>query len=223
MKTKFRNSSSLQQGTFNSFKLQKTIPYKNKLERDFLYRLEFDPTVVTYSRFDGLLQTVDDTNPLTISPAFFLLQRNGQQSVVLLEGTKTADCSTAQLVKSRIEIFCRNNAITLTVLTDSDVQYGELVNNLKLLYKDVNTEMSSDDVFAVQKSFQNNDSITVGELKQRLSSETLINTFLFHNVLRADLAIEIINDKTIVLPGLLFNEYIGTIQSMILSNCAANN
>lgn len=223
MKTKFRNLSSLQQGTFESFKLEKTISYKNKLEHDFLYRLEFDLAVVTYSRFEGLLQTVDSTNPLTIFPAFFVLQRNGQQAVVLLESAKTSNCPKAQLVKSRIQIFCQNNSITFTVLTDIDVQTGELVNNLKLLYEDVNTRIAADDVFTVQKSFQNNDSITIAELKQRLSRESLINTFLFHNVLQADLATEIINDKTVVSPGLLFNQYIGAFQSMMFSNSAANN
>jgi hypothetical protein len=222
MKTKLKNSI-LYQGTFDSFRLQKTIPYKNQLEHDYLYRLEFDSTILTYSRFDSFLHATDRSNPLTIFPSFFVMRTNGEREVVLLESAKNINCPKAQLVKSRIELFCQQKGLNFVVLTESDVQHGELVNNLRLLYPYVNTPFAASDVFTIRNLFKSRTSITIGELKRLLSEENLISTFLFHNALWADLSAEIVNDKTLVTSGILLDGFVQFVKEITVQNLAVNN
>ncbi len=222
MKTKLKNSI-LNQGTFDSFRLQKAIPYKNQLEHDYLYRLEFDPTIATYSRFDSLLQEIEPSNPLTIFPSFFVLRFNGEREIVLLESEKTINCPKARLVKSRISLFCQEKELNFVVLTESDVRHGQLVKNLKLLYPYVNTPFVASDVFTIRNLFRNRASITISELKQHLSEASLISTFLFHNALWADLSAEIVSDKTVVVSGILLDKFVQFVKEITVQNLAVNN
>jgi hypothetical protein len=222
MKTKFKNSV-LHCGTHDSFKMQKVVPYKSTLERDFYLRNEFDLDIIVYTRFDELLDSSDQSHPLKTFPCFFVFKKDSQREVILLEAAEVNNSLKAQIVKNRIEVFCQNKGLQFTVLTESDIRKANLIPNLKTIYKNANSPFSIWDVLSIKSSLKDGCSISIGELKQTLFNKSVINTFLFLGVLQADLSSELISDQTLISRGKLFEPYVRTIEQELTVGAAGSN
>jgi hypothetical protein len=121
-------------GKFPSLKMNTTIWWESQIERDYIYLLEIDPSVITYKGQPFCVSYNDGGTQRTYTPDFWV-QRLDRQQVVEVKPLSKVN-SEENLIKFRhITVECQKLGMEFVVVTDTMTRIQPKLDNIKLLYK----------------------------------------------------------------------------------------
>ena len=122
-------------GLFPSLKTGRMIWFESFLERDFIYWLEFDPSVVTFAEqpFTLAYQHLGKTRRYT--PDFHVRYAAEQDVLVECKPTVFVETEENQLKFSAAQAWCAERGWSFRVVTEADVRQEPRLANIKLLMR----------------------------------------------------------------------------------------
>ncbi len=133
---KVRNIGSNIIGSFPSLKMKcQQIAFESTIERDFLFFLEYDSTVICYHEQPFTIESTSTSGKCsTYTPDFQVIRANGKEIV---------ECKPEALLKvahtqHQMEVgqqWAKENGHTFTLMTDLALRSGHRLANVKLLWR----------------------------------------------------------------------------------------
>lgn len=178
-------------GKFVSNKNQALIPYESHLERDYLYFLEIDSQVISYTGQPFKLNYYLDGKLRRYTPDFFVERTNKKQVVEVKPESK------ARLLKyltlfNKVAPIITEFGWEFCVVTDKMIRIQPCLNNIKILYKYSRVQYSLQDLVRCKNYLQNFSSVTIQEATQVLHKDGISKQILFSLIFSGFLEIELI-------------------------------
>ena len=130
-----------------------TIWWESQIERDYIYLLEIDPSVLSYKGQPFSMSYSDGGVLKTYTPDFLVIRPDGQQVVEVKPVTKVNE--TENISKFRhISVLCQQKGMEFVVVTDTMIRIQPKLNNIKLLYKYARSKLSIQHLIECQRYFQ---------------------------------------------------------------------
>jgi len=119
-------------GKFPSIKMKRMVGYQSLIERDFIYLLDFDPAVTTYSEQPLTIHYEAENKARRYTPDF-AFTHSGRAYLV--------ECKHHQFIKPdengpkwvAARRWCTARGITFVVVTEAVIRAGYRLENVKLL------------------------------------------------------------------------------------------
>src|SRR5215213_6798357 len=117
------------------------VMWESKLERDFLYLLEFDPDVLSYTgqpvrilyNFAGKIRRY--------TPDFLVLRKHKKQIIEVKPRDKVSEGNNEQRFRI-ISQVCNASGYEFKIITDANIRVQPRLNNIRLLWKYARTPFS---------------------------------------------------------------------------------
>jgi hypothetical protein len=119
-------------GKFPSLKLGRMVGYQSLIERDFIYLLDFDAAVRSYSEQPLSLHYKDGSKQRRYTPDFSFT-RNGQIYLVECKHHEFMRPEDNQLKWAAAQEWCEARGAVFVVITESAIRDGYCLENVKLL------------------------------------------------------------------------------------------
>jgi len=155
-------------GKFFSQKMQTAIVYESLLERDYMYLLEIDPAVKSYSSQPlNISYTIDNTQR-RYTPDF-LVERTSKTQIVEVKPQQKLNSSENLARFSEIWRLFQKKNWEFVVITEEKIKVEPLLSNVKLLYRYAEQPLNSQQYFQCQQYFKHKKAV---ELKTALQDLT---------------------------------------------------
>lgn len=155
-------------GKFPSLKLNRTVLWGSQLVRDYLYMLEFDVNVLSYSEQPLVINHVLGSLPYKYTPDFLVERSNKRQIIEIMPEDQLDEAGTG-LYRS-IYSACRQKGYDFLIVTDKVIQMQPRLSNIKLLLKYARTPISPQHQILCAKFIGRNSQATFGEMVQFFES-----------------------------------------------------
>lgn len=130
-----KNSGGNVIGTFPSLKMREQVPYESTLERDLLFFLEYDTSVVRYQAQPFLITgSSADGTAHTYIPDFQVIRTGGKEIVECKPTAHLNEAHTRQQLALG-QAWADTNQHLFVLITDTDLRAGHRLANLKLLWR----------------------------------------------------------------------------------------
>lgn len=130
-----RNSGGNVIGTFPSLKMREQIPYESTIERDLLFFLEYDASVIRYEAQPFVITgAAADGVEHDYIPDFLVIRPDGEEIVECKPTVRLNDAHTQQQLALG-QSWADANQHLFVVVTDTDLRTGHRLANLKLLWR----------------------------------------------------------------------------------------
>ena len=207
-------------GSFSSLKMKMSIKYESTIERDFLYLLEYDSTVIAYYAQPMIITARDAEEKEHTYIPDFLVERTDRKEIIECKPEELLNQPHAQQQKQMGEEWAHANGHHFVMVTDTDLRKDHTLANLKLLWRysrlTVPTAIVASCIAHLRTqsagvTFENvthflastaNDS----EMQQPYKQAQFVYSMLFHHVLKADLTKPITPATVLCLPSSLSQE-----------------
>lgn len=191
-------------GKFPSYKTGKTVWWESKLERDYLYLLEFDSDVRSYK--EQPVRIVFELNGLIrrYTPDFLVERTNKKQLVEVKPQEKVfkGDGKQRYLTISRV---CRSRGYQFRILTEAEIRRQPRLRNIKLFYKYARTVIAPQHQILCKEFFRDKTSAPLREIikyfTDREVNPSVVYALLFHTILVVDIMQPITLDSVVRLAG----------------------
>lgn len=111
------------------------VKYESTIERDFIYFLKFDPTVITYQAQPMVITSTNTKGDTHTYTPDFLVVRTDRKEIVECKPEELINSShTQQQIAIGYE-WAVNNNHDFTIVTDTNLRLGYTLANLKLLWR----------------------------------------------------------------------------------------
>lgn len=207
-------------GSFPSQVKGEKVLYQSTIERDYVYVLKFDPTVITYrAQPMVILGTDDEGNTHRYTPDFLVVRTNRKEIVECKPEELLSHPHTLQQIQLG-EAWAEANNHDFVIVTDTDLRKDHTLANLKLLWRYCRTtvptamlasciaclkaqpkDMAFEDVARLLASIADSP-----EMQQPYRQAPFIYSMLFHHILQADLTKPISPATILWLSSSLFKE-----------------
>jgi hypothetical protein len=131
-------------GNFSSYKMKTSIWYDSALKRDFMYWLEFDPNVLSYTTPAVSFDYYELGNFKQYAPDFQVIRRQKKQ-IIDVKSQKTLGSDRYRQLYQHLSRICDEKGWTFTALTESEVRLEPIFSNIKLLYRYARENFSIDE------------------------------------------------------------------------------
>lgn len=121
-------------GHFISCKMKTSVWYESVLQRDFMYWLEFDPDVISYTTSTEALKYYDKGKDKLYYPDFQII-RHQKKQVIDLKFQKAIKSKQYRQLHPLLCEVCRDAEWEYIVLTELQVKQEPTISNIKLLYR----------------------------------------------------------------------------------------
>jgi hypothetical protein len=192
-------------GTFPSLKLGRPVGYASSVERDFLFFVEFDCTVVQYQEQPFCLTGELSDGSLHRYTPDFLVHRVGTRQLVECKPATACDCPHTQQQCALGEAWAAAHDGTFRLVTDEELRAGHRLANLKRLWRYSRWPIDAQAAATCLAWVQTQPELTVVQLAalqepdQPHQAMPLIYALLFHHRLRIDLTQALTPDSRIAL------------------------
>lgn len=130
-----RNSGGNVIGTFPSLKMREQVPYESTIERDLLFFLEYNASVVRYQAQPFMITgSSADGTAHTYIPDFQVIHTDSKEIVECKPTVHLNDAHTQQQLALG-QAWADANQHLFVVITDTDLRTGHRLANLKLLWR----------------------------------------------------------------------------------------
>lgn len=129
-----------------------TIWWESQIERDYIYLLEIDPSVVCYQGQPFRMRYNDNEKERTYTPDFWVRRPNKQQVIEVKPVTKVTK-SENLILFNHINALCQQQGMEFVVVTDTMIRIQPKLNNIKLLYKYARCPLSISLLLECQRYF----------------------------------------------------------------------
>src|SRR5712692_1059529 len=111
------------------------VRYESTIERNLVYYMKFDPTVITYHAQPMVITGNDaEGNVHTYTPDY-LVVRNDRREIVECKPEALINSSHAQQQIAIGQEWATNNNHDFAIVTDTNLRSGHTLENLKLLWR----------------------------------------------------------------------------------------
>ena len=122
-------------GAFPSLRNGHMVYYESTIERDFLFFLEFDPTVLRYELQPFVIKGNDaEGKPRSYIPDVLITRSSTKELVECKPAARLDEDHTKQQLELG-QAWCEANDCDYVVMTDADLRAGHQLANLKLLWR----------------------------------------------------------------------------------------
>ena len=130
-------------GNFSSCKMKTSVWYDSALKRDFMYWLEFDPDVVSYTTPAISLDYYESGKLKQYVPDFQVVRRQKKQ-IIDLKSKKTLFSNRYKRMYQQLAGICSEQGLAFIALSDLEVRKEPIFSNIKLLYRYARENFSID-------------------------------------------------------------------------------
>jgi len=121
-------------GNFSSYKMKTSIWYDSALKRDFMYWLEFDPDVLSYTTPAVSFDYYELGKFKQYAPDFQVIRRQKKQ-IIDVKSQQTLGSDRYKLLYQQLSNICHDTGWSFVVLSESEVRQEPIFSNIKLLYR----------------------------------------------------------------------------------------
>jgi len=133
---KVRNSGSNIIGSFPSLKMEPIlIDYESTIERDLLYFLEYDPTVIEYHAQPMIITATDTEGETHTYTPDFLVIRTSRKVIVECKPEALVGGTNAQRQIRMGQVWVDTNDLDFVIVTDTKLRRDHTLENLKLFWR----------------------------------------------------------------------------------------
>jgi hypothetical protein len=177
-------------GWFPSWKFGRMIKYESKIERDYLYLLDYDPAVVGVRGQWPKVSYLLDGKYRTYWPDF-TVDRTGKRQIVEVKPLDRARKPENVRRYQAIRQVCLNQCYEFVLVTEDAIRAQPRLKNIKLLWKYSRVPVWPRHQFACQEFFVAKGEASLGSLADHLTRLgvgcDVLYSMLFHGVLLFDL------------------------------------
>jgi hypothetical protein len=119
-------------GRFPSLKLERMVDFESLIERDFIYMLDFDSDVVSFTEQPLTIEYEHEGKVLRYTPDFHVI-RHGKSSLVECKPEKVVDSTRNQRKFAAGQAWCATQGWTFEVITDAQLRSGYRLSNVRFL------------------------------------------------------------------------------------------
>ena len=141
-------------GRFFSFKMGELIWYESLNERDYMYLLEIDTDVLSYSTQPFKISYILDEKVHQYTPDF-LVQRHSKQQVIEIKPACFIEDEKNVKRFPVIASTLKSQGWEFFIVTDEMMRRGSLLNNVKLLYRYVKIPITLENLIICHQYFSN--------------------------------------------------------------------
>lgn len=189
-------------GKFPSLKMKTTVWWESQLERDFIYLLEIDPGVLTYSSQPFKLKYISDGNKRIYTPDF-LVERKDKKQIVEVKPHRKAFSEKYQNIFRNVGPLLQNSGFQFLVVTERMIRVEPMLSNIKILYKYSRIKADYFQLSSIEKYLKAEEKAEVSRILNDLSPSDItgghLYSLIYHGFLKADLMIPISQKSTVSL------------------------
>ncbi len=192
-------------GFFPSLRNKRSIAYEYLLEKDYMYLLEFDRTVISYTEQPITLEYNYFKRKRTYTPDLKVVRQEKTQIIEVKPYHKLIELLNDEdkVVKFNVAAnYCFQNQFEYKFVTDREIKKGSFLNNIKFLYRYSNVEVPAAEVLRIKNELFNN-SLDINTLLSRIANsnnekfKVYIFSLIFNQILKTNLD-EPLSDASIV-------------------------
>lgn len=184
------NGSKKVIGKFPSLLMGIIVRWESKLERDFIYLLEFDPDVLSYREQPIRIIYFLDGKRHRYTPDFLVVRVNKKQIIEVKPISKVFKGNNRRRFRA-ISRICSAMGYEFKIATEREIRVQPSLNNIKLFWKYARTSISPQHQIYCKEVFGNNREIYLGELIRAFESKGIgrqvVFSMLYHKILTVDL------------------------------------
>ena len=201
-------------GNFSSCKMGTSVSYSSLLQKDFMYWLEFDPDVLSYSTPAISFDYYHNGKQKCYAPDFQVVRRQKKQ-IIEVKPQKVIERDKYQRLYQFLSDICNETGWMFVALTESEVQREPILSNIKLLYRYERENFSVDEYRGCLETVRSIVPASLTEVAAALNEQKIrqnvLFKLLFHHLVEIDLNRSINADSIITAVsetiewGVLFN------------------
>ena len=165
-------------GHFSSCKMKTSVWYNSVLQKNFMYWLEFDPDVVSYTTSTMPLKYYNRGKEELYYPDFQVI-RHRKKQVVDLQLQKAIQSKKYRRLYPLLYNVCRDAEWEYTALTELQVQQKPIIFNIKLLYRYARENFSIDDYENCLSILKSTVPASLSEICELLDCQNIRKNVLF--------------------------------------------
>lgn len=119
-------------GKFPSLKMGCMIGFESLVERDYIYLLDFDPTITEFKEQPFAIRYYHEGKNRRYTPDFFFV-RQDRKFIIECKPEIFVDDEENQIKWAAAQQWCAANNATFRVVTDADIRNGFHLENIMLL------------------------------------------------------------------------------------------
>lgn len=170
--------------------MQSLIWYESLNERDYMYLLEIDPDVVSYSSQPLKISYTLDDQVQRYTPDFLVERRSKQQIVEIKPNSQLDNDKNLKLFQSMTSIS-QSQGWEFVVITDEMIRREPLLSNVKLLYRYAQIPLTLQHLIVCHQYLSNQPPITLltafQDLQPQGVSQEILLKLIFLGFLETDL------------------------------------
>lgn len=191
-------------GKFPSLLMGVIVMWESKLERDFIYLLEFDPDVVSYREQPMRIIYALNGKQRRYTPDFLVLRKEKKQLIEVKPKAKVLKGNNQQRFRIIAEI-CSARGYEFKLATECEIRVQPRLYNIKLFWKYARTPIYPQHQIYCKEVFDSRQVIRLGELIRAFESEgfgrQVVFAMMYHKLLTIDLMQSINSNSLIGLAG----------------------
>ncbi len=176
--------------------------YESLNERNYMYLLEIDPDVLSYSTQPFKISYILDDKVRRYTPDF-LVQRQSKQQIVEIKPSCWLDDEKNVRRFPVIASTLKSRGWEFVMITDEMMSRGSLLNNVKLLYRYAKIPLTLQNLIICHEYFQNKSLITLStaikDLQHQGIDKPIVLKLIFLGFLSTDLMTQLKNNSPIYL------------------------
>jgi hypothetical protein len=177
-------------GSFSSCKMGTSIWYNSLLQKDFMYWLEFDPDVLSYTTPAITIDCYSNGRHKSYASDFQVVRHTKKQIIEVKPKKKVESDEYRRLHRILLD-FYEETEWTLIVLTESEVQREPLLSNIKVLYRYARENFSINEYRDCLEVVRSQAPASFAEIGQALDDRhirrNVLFKLLFHSLVEIDL------------------------------------
>ena len=189
-------------GRFFSVKMHSGVWYESLTERDYMYLLEIDPDVLSYSSQPLKIAYKEDGKRRKYTPDFFV-ERSQKKQVVEIKPITLIDSDKNKRFFQCITYICQSKGWEFLVITDEMIRREPFLSNIKLLYRYALVTLTPQATVTCHQYFKNQVTVTLKTAEEDLIAQGIFREnllkLIFVGFLSTDLRTPIGSDSLISL------------------------
>jgi len=190
-------------GFFPSKKNGRPIAFESLLERDYIYLLEFDKDVISYSEQPITIAYNIANRSYKYTPDFFVQRKNKYQLIEVKPYSKLQKILNDDVLIKKYNAaaqYCKfNQQGEFKIVTDNEICSGNILNNIKYLFSYSRLEIPASEKMEIRNQLMLNLSVSIQELLSYICEDknqigkyySYILAMLYHQEISTDLSMAI--------------------------------
>lgn len=157
--------------------MQAGIWYESLTERDYMYLLEIDSDVLSYSSQPLKIIYTLDNRQRHYTPDF-LVERHRQKQIIEIKPARQLNSEKNTKLFQCIDPIIQEKGWEFLVITDEMIRQGSLLNNIKLLYRYALVPLNLQILMTAHQYFLNKPPIALKTAEEDLKSKGIFREVL---------------------------------------------